>query len=178
MYNGKSVFLGIVVFVALALAPVWINLSSGEAAAKPDPKLPENYDKCVMEKEFMTAYHMDLLNEWRDKVVREDVKIYVKDGKIFTIDGAPAEMSLTKTCMKCHSNKAEFCDQCHNYLDVVPYCWDCHIEERSEPYALEENREALKKIDDEECDDKKERGSEDDDENEEQTHVETNEEAE
>ena len=29
-------------------------------------------------------------------------------------------MSLTRTCMDCHSNKAEFCDRCHNYLAVRP----------------------------------------------------------
>jgi hypothetical protein len=31
------------------------------------------------------------------------------------------------TCLECHSNKTKFCDQCHNYLDVQPYCWDCHL---------------------------------------------------
>jgi hypothetical protein len=30
--------------------------------------------------------------------------------------------------MDCHSNKSKFCDQCHNYVDVDPFCWDCHIE--------------------------------------------------
>jgi hypothetical protein len=29
--------------------------------------------------------------------------------------------------MECHSNKTKFCDQCHNYMGVAPYCWDCHI---------------------------------------------------
>jgi hypothetical protein len=29
--------------------------------------------------------------------------------------------------MDCHSDKTKFCDQCHNYLSVNPYCWDCHI---------------------------------------------------
>jgi hypothetical protein len=36
-------------------------------------------------------------------------------------------MSLQNSCMKCHSNKKEFCDKCHNYVAVKPYCWSCHI---------------------------------------------------
>jgi hypothetical protein len=30
--------------------------------------------------------------------------------------------------MKCHDNKEEFCDKCHLYAGVTPYCWDCHID--------------------------------------------------
>jgi hypothetical protein len=36
-------------------------------------------------------------------------------------------MSLTNTCItQCHSNKAKFCDRCHDYMNVQPWCWDCH----------------------------------------------------
>jgi hypothetical protein len=37
-------------------------------------------------------------------------------------------MSLQNGCMRCHSNKKKFCDECHNYMAVKPYCWDCHIQ--------------------------------------------------
>jgi len=37
--------------------------------------------------------------------------------------------------MKCHSNKKEFCDKCHNYMAVVPYCWSCHIAPKEEKGA-------------------------------------------
>jgi hypothetical protein len=37
-------------------------------------------------------------------------------------------MSLQNGCMQCHSNKKKFCDECHNYLSVKPFCWDCHIQ--------------------------------------------------
>jgi len=30
--------------------------------------------------------------------------------------------------MKCHTDKAKFCDRCHNYVGVTPNCWDCHVE--------------------------------------------------
>jgi len=45
-------------------------------------------------------------------------------------------MSLQNGCMTCHSNKKKFCDECHNYMAVVPYCWDCHIQ----PKEKEENK--------------------------------------
>jgi hypothetical protein len=28
--------------------------------------------------------------------------------------------------MKCHNNKKNFCDRCHERLSVNPTCWDCH----------------------------------------------------
>jgi hypothetical protein len=37
-------------------------------------------------------------------------------------------MSLEDTCFKCHSNTSQFCDSCHTYAGVQPYCWDCHNE--------------------------------------------------
>ena len=43
-------------------------------------------------------------------------------------DGKNYNMSLQNECMKCHSNKTQFCDQCHNYTgQVEPFCWNCHI---------------------------------------------------
>jgi hypothetical protein len=32
--------------------------------------------------------------------------------------------------MGCHVNKSEFCDRCHDYTAVTPYCWECHVEPR------------------------------------------------
>jgi hypothetical protein len=62
-----------------------------------------------------------MLNNWRDEVVREGNRLYV------AADGKEYNMSLQNTCMNCHSNKSKFCDECHNYVAVKPYCWDCHI---------------------------------------------------
>ena len=36
-------------------------------------------------------------------------------------------MSLSQSCLGCHSNKEQFCDACHNYAGVKPNCWSCHI---------------------------------------------------
>ncbi|MDX1708870.1 MAG: sulfate reduction electron transfer complex DsrMKJOP subunit DsrJ, partial [Desulfobacterales bacterium] len=67
-----------------------------------------------------------LLDVWRDAVVREGKRIYVNPA------GKEFNMSLSNTCLDCHSNKAEFCDRCHNYASVRPYCWSCHIENPKE----------------------------------------------
>ena len=68
----------------------------------------------------MKHEHMQLLIDWKDSVVRYGIRTYVAS------DGKEHVISLTNTCMECHSNKAEFCDQCHDYVGVQPYCWDCH----------------------------------------------------
>lgn len=63
--------------------------------------------------------HKDLLDDWKKSVVRQGNTIYVAS------DGQEYKMSLT-TCLKCHPNKPEFCDQCHSYVKVRPNCWNCH----------------------------------------------------
>ena len=58
----------------------------------------------------------------RDEAVRSNERIYV------TADGRRYDKSLTRTCLGCHQNKANSCDRCHDYLDVKPYCWECHVD--------------------------------------------------
>jgi hypothetical protein len=127
MYNGGKIIIGLIVFVGLLVFPYFLDM--GKPVTKPDPKidtpeilkLPVSERKCVESKAFMTKEHMKLLNQWRDWYVRDGDSIYINtEGKRYTI-------SLQNTCMKCHSNKTKFCDECHNYAAVSPYCWDCHI---------------------------------------------------
>jgi hypothetical protein len=129
IYNGGKVLLGLAVFIIIVTFPFFMNM--GKASAKPEvkidtPKILEwerQYGKkeCVEPKEFMRAEHMQLLNTWRDAAVRNSDRVYKNDqGREFVI-------SLQNTCMNCHSNKKEFCDRCHNYVAVNPYCWSCHI---------------------------------------------------
>jgi hypothetical protein len=123
MKDKKWIILGLVVFVGLFTFPFWFNV--GKAAPAPEVVLSEKAlaaKDCVMTKDFMKTEHMHLLDVWRLKVVRDGVTEFVNaDGKAF-------DMSLSNTCLDCHSNKAQFCDQCHDYASVKPYCWDCHIE--------------------------------------------------
>ena len=126
MYDKKLIIPGLVIFVWLMTLPFWYN--AGRASDPPEPKIDTPViqqlaeKKCIEEKELMKTSHMQLLNEWRDEVVRERKRVEVTAG------GKTYEMSLQNECMKCHSNKTEFCDKCHNYAAVTPYCWDCHIE--------------------------------------------------
>jgi len=122
MYDGGKIIAGLVIFLGLITFPVWSNIADGDADFVPQPKIITEATNCVAPVEYMRPSHMDMLNEWRDLVVREGKRVYV------AFDGKEHEMSLTNTCLDCHSNKAEFCDQCHNYVGVKPYCWDCHNE--------------------------------------------------
>lgn len=125
--NKKWIILGLVIFMALFLSPFLYNvlIKMGKAEPMADPVLSEKAKAakaCVMPTEYMRTEHMQLLDEWRLKVVRGADRAFTNaEGKTF-------DMSLSNTCMDCHSNKAEFCDRCHNYASVAPYCWDCHIE--------------------------------------------------
>ena len=139
LYDGGKILIGLAVFLAFALFPFYNNI--GKVNAKPELKTDtpaiQEWEKlygkkeCVESKEYMRAEHMQLLNNWRDAVVRDTYRQYVSmtSGKRF-------DMSLQNGCMHCHSNKKKFCDQCHNYMAVKPYCFDCHIQ----PMEKEENK--------------------------------------
>ncbi|MBN2326982.1 MAG: sulfate reduction electron transfer complex DsrMKJOP subunit DsrJ [Candidatus Omnitrophica bacterium] len=121
MYDKEKIIPGIIVFLVLVTFPVWYNLAFGSGNGAPEPQIVSQNEKCVESKDYMRTQHMDLLNQWRDAVVRQGYRMYR------TADGALVEMSLTNTCLQCHPNKTQFCDECHNYMAVKPYCWDCHI---------------------------------------------------
>ncbi|MBF0506215.1 MAG: sulfate reduction electron transfer complex DsrMKJOP subunit DsrJ [Nitrospirae bacterium] len=125
MYDSGKIITGLLVFVAIVSFP--FVYSRGTNIVKPEPKIDTPViqqmavKQCVQPRAFMRAEHMQLLNDWRDSVVRDGNRVYVGFG------GKQYNMSLQNTCMHCHSNKKEFCDSCHNFMSVKPYCWDCHI---------------------------------------------------
>lgn len=116
---------GLVVFVLAVLSPFWFNMVTTTQAA-PEPELlgrAKEARKCVLDKYDMRANHMALLDEWRDAVVRDADRIYVAaNGKSFHMSLSTGENS----CLGCHEDKAKFCDSCHTYTSVEPYCWECH----------------------------------------------------
>lgn len=122
MKDKGRIIIGLIIFLILITSPIWYNMAGGKAAYKPELKYVTDAKECVAPTEYMRVSHMDLLNQWRDKAVREGQRVYM------AFNGKKYNMSLSQTCMDCHSNKADFCDQCHNYAGVDPYCWDCHIE--------------------------------------------------
>jgi len=121
--SGKILGVLVVLAVIAAVAfPFAFTMAFGDVGHRPDPQLPENEKECVESKEFMTAWHMDLLNQWRDSVVRDGNRVYE------ATDEQRHLMSLTDGCMKCHTNQEKFCKECHDFAGVEPYCWDCHIQ--------------------------------------------------
>lgn len=124
--TNKWIVTGLAVFVLAVLSPFWFNMVTTTQAA-PEPELlgrAKEARKCVLDKYDMRANHMSLLDEWRDAVVRDADRIYVAaSGKSFNMSLSTGENS----CLGCHEDKAKFCDTCHDYTSVNPYCWECHI---------------------------------------------------
>jgi len=129
MHDTAKIVGGLVMFVVLMTSPLWYNALTAAPVEVPALDPPPNGSKeCVEVRAYMRASHMDLLNEWRDGVVRTGQRSYVS-----TTNGRTFDMSLSRTCLDCHSNKAEFCDRCHTFMAVDPYCWNCHVEPKEAP---------------------------------------------
>lgn len=120
MYNKRTVIPGLAILVLFVTFPLWFNgLSAGPV---PKPELPPGGEKqCVAPAAEMRAEHMKLLNEWRDDVLRNGNRETVM------VAGKEYRKGLQMACMQCHSNKEKFCDSCHEYASVNPYCWNCHL---------------------------------------------------
>ncbi len=127
MNDKKWIILGLIIFFGMCSSIGWYKLIAGDSAEH-EPVITEKtraMGDCVMPKAKMKVEHMKLLDVWRDRVVRYAEREYeTEDGKKFNMSLSTGEES----CMGCHSNKTEFCDRCHDYASVRPYCWDCHLE--------------------------------------------------
>ncbi len=123
--NKNMIKTGLVIFALAVLSPFWFNIITTTQAA-PEPELvgkAKVEKKCVLDKYDMRANHMSLLDEWRDSVVRDADRMYKSE------NGHSFNMSLStgeNSCLGCHEDKAKFCDSCHTYASVSPYCWECH----------------------------------------------------
>jgi cytochrome c len=122
MNKKRNIIIGLLILVLIVLSPVLYSLATGGNKPAPELELPVGETQCIEGKDFMNAHHMTLLDDWRDRVVREGQQMYTSAAY-----GKEHVMSLTRTCMNCHTKKSAFCDRCHDYTGVNPYCWDCHI---------------------------------------------------
>ncbi len=113
MIDAK-IIAGLAVFTGLATGPVWYGRKTAP------PELAKAQGQCVEPVAFMRAQHMQLLDRWRNAVVRNGEPVYVAS------DGRHHDMSLTGTCLKCHGEAEQFCNRCHEYAGVEAFCWDCH----------------------------------------------------
>jgi hypothetical protein len=107
----------------------WLFLQSGHGtsasarAAVPATvamAAPVDSTRCIAQTEWMRAHHMQVLNQWRHDSVREGNRTHV------TRDGRRFDKSLN-TCLGCHASNPMFCFMCHQYANVKPTCWNCHI---------------------------------------------------
>ncbi|MBI4677148.1 MAG: sulfate reduction electron transfer complex DsrMKJOP subunit DsrJ [Elusimicrobia bacterium] len=121
MHDTGKILAGLAVFLALATSPLWYASLARSSAAAPRLDLPAAERRCVLPREVIRASHMQLLDEWRTQVVRDGQRDYV------TPDGRRFDKSLTRTCLKCHSNEKNFCSRCHDYAGAKPVCWNCHV---------------------------------------------------
>ena len=124
-HQWGMITLGLVIFIIVVTFPFWY----GKGKTSPPPQLSLDTPaiaqlkekRCVEDTSFMRESHMKLLGAWRDGAVREGKRLHTaRDGRVF-------EVSLSGTCLKCHSNKEQFCDRCHNYVGTKPMCFSCHI---------------------------------------------------
>ena len=99
MNDKKWIVLGLIIFVGLFSFPLWYNMLIKVGKAAPAPEV-------VLTEKAKAAGKCVMSTEY---MISE-------------------HMSLSNTCLDCHSNKTEFCDRCHDYASVRPYCWDCHID--------------------------------------------------
>ncbi|NEX12254.1 MAG: hypothetical protein C1942_06090 [Prosthecochloris sp.] len=87
---------------------------------------PVDSSMCIASKEYMQAHHMQVLDKWRHDSVREGNRTHV------TPDGRHFDKSL-QTCLGCHANNRFFCFMCHQYANVKPTCWNCHLSPMESP---------------------------------------------
>jgi len=121
MRDRPLILAGLGVFLVMAVMPAWLAFARGTRPTPPVLAGPEAGTRCVAPAAYMRTSHMLLLDEWRQKAVRDGVRTYLTD------DGRTVRISLTGTCLRCHRSKADFCDRCHAYAAVEPKCGDCHL---------------------------------------------------
>ncbi len=143
-YDEKKIFGGLAIFVALIIAPVAYNIALGSKDGDKRPELQKAADSqpvgsalrqaltgrkdCLMSSaEAMREEHMDLLNNWRNEYVRDGKVLHTGKFSKWPGTGKPVLKSLSKTCLGCHADRTKFCDRCHSYASVKPYCWECHV---------------------------------------------------
>ncbi len=125
MYDSGKIITGLLIGIGLVTFPFWYR--PGNPASPPELKIDTpailrmQEKKCVEPTPYMRARHMELLESWKKSAVREAQRLYVAS------DGGKYRMSLSQTCLGCHSNKDKFCDRCHTYTGSSPACWSCHV---------------------------------------------------
>ena len=127
------------IFLAIVTFPIWSSI--GSDSVSPDVEISLDTPainalgddaSCIYDTDYMRANHMKVLSEWKVEVVRNGNRMIV------TEDGREYLASLENTCFECHSNYEDFCLKCHEYSNVDPSCWECHLEPVTDSNVSEE----------------------------------------
>lgn len=104
------------VVIVAVLAPFGISLVSfvavqGSESDPPFLKMPDpSHKECVRETSYMRLHHWELLRQIREEVVRYGVR---------------GEVNLA-SCRECHTYRDDFCNRCHDAVNLTPDCFGCH----------------------------------------------------
>lgn len=119
----KRAIAAVLLFFIILASPFLVAAAKGEmfrGVDKPELEQPAAEPECVEGTDYMRMNHMKILKDEREAAVR---------------DGVRNEDHSLRNCFKCHDNKEEFCDKCHEYSGVSPSCFDnaagCHSTEPS-----------------------------------------------
>ncbi len=120
----------VIIVLPIGFSLVWAVAAPSAGGAEPFLVMPEGEEECVEEVTYMRFQHMDLLLDLRDEVVREGShRQVVLDGQVrqITLDG----------CWDCHTDRTQFCNRCHDSVNLNLNCFKCHHDPSSELTAAE-----------------------------------------
>ncbi len=118
----------VAVFLIILMLPFlynWVSIGLFKTVQQPELVI-EKTGNCVKDTKYMRTSHGKLLIHERSRIVRE---------------GERGAIGLS-TCRKCHTNREEFCDRCHNYAGVLTLnekagCFACHYYPKTKKEAME-----------------------------------------
>jgi hypothetical protein len=120
---GLAVFIGAWLFMHSGnqgSLPVTAAEAVAPAQSSAVKSAPVDSSKCILPTEYMRAHHMQVLDKWRKDSVRKGNRTFVNP------EGSHFDKSLN-TCLGCHGSNPMFCFMCHEYANVKPTCWNCHL---------------------------------------------------
>ncbi len=126
MISNKTIVAIAVVMMLLPLVYSVVRPAFSQYSDEtPFLELPEGMDECLPEFElpegvtqdkttYMRYHHMHLLKDIRDQAVRDPA------GKRKRRD-----IGL-RSCSKCHTSQENFCNRCHEAVNLYLKCFECH----------------------------------------------------
>jgi hypothetical protein len=114
--GGRKDLITMGIPLVLILVPIVVSVVGyvfGQESPEAEPFLDVTRwegTSCVADARWMRFHHWELLEEIRERVVREGRRDGIK----------------LSDCRRCHDNREQFCNQCHREANVVLDCFGCH----------------------------------------------------